>query len=76
MSNKTNEKHIVSQIYKATEWVIVSFLYLVFVYWVAWSFYKYMEEPTSTYIKGEIGFFEYQCDSKRMLPEIEILNKS
>ena len=56
MSNEKKEKKLVSQIHKAIEWVIISFLYLIFIYWVARSCYKYMEEPTSTYIRSEIIF--------------------
>ena len=56
MSNEKKEKKLVSQIHKAIEWVIISFLYLIFIHWVARSCYKYMEEPTSTYIRSEIIF--------------------
>ena len=52
--NKKEKKEnvVISQVYKAAEWVIIAFLYIVFLYWVTQSFNKYMDEPTITSIKG------------------------
>ena len=55
MGREEKEKKDTAEAQKALEFLFIGFLYILFCYWSGQSLLKYIQEPTSTTIKGSFG---------------------